>query len=117
MIKIAETTTQKERVTEYMLRKGYQPHPMAILYYVDNPNGDIIGAYGIELKAAIEPFCCDNSFIGHELITDAKAMLRTLGYGKINVLTKDPETEKHLLHNEDSVIWGEGLKEIIIYLK
>lgn len=116
MVKQAITDEQKTRVFEYLKGKGTQPATND-LYYCEDEQGNITGAYGLEVKVCIEPLQADNKFIANRLFTDAIATARTSNCEKVHFFTTNQKAVKHLVDNEQAVNWGKNLTELFIYFK
>lgn len=115
MVKLARTDEEKQKVFDYLKAKNLVP-ATNILYYKENEQGEIQGAYGIEIKVCIEPLQAENKFVSNELFTDAKATIRTLGYEKVSILTADDKVKEHIVKNEQGIEWGKNLTELFIML-
>ena len=116
MVKQALTDEQKQRVFAYLKDKGTQPATND-LYYCEDEQGNITGAYGLEVKICIEPLQADNKFISNRLFTDAIATSRTAGAEKVHFFTTNQKAVEHLEKNEQAVNWGKNLTELFIYFK
>lgn len=113
MIKKVKTQAELTKVEAYLLSKKTVPASQE-LYYKEDKDGNIVGAYAIEMKLCIEPLQADNKFTAFELFTDAKATARAYGQDKIHFFTTNPKAITHLIKDEDAVKWGSGLTELII---
>lgn len=116
MVKEAKTDIEKQKVVDYLTEKNLLP-ATNLLFYTEDENGNITGAYGIEAKICIEPLIADNKFISNKLWNDALATARTLGIDRVSLLTANSKVSDHLINNENGLLWGENLKEIIIQIK
>lgn len=116
MVKQALTDEQRQRVTDYLNSKGTYPATND-LFYCEDDLGNIVGAYGLEVKVCIEPLQADNKFVSNRLLTDAIATARTSGCEKVHFFTTEPKAVKHLETHERAVKWGSKLTELFIYFK
>lgn len=110
--KKAITDDEIKKVYEYLCSKGTIPLTREFIYE-ENEDGEIIGAYGVEIKCCIEPLHHETKTGAIRMITDAIATARTLGFSKIHCFTSNESLINHLTYREGGLIWGKKLTEII----
>ena len=112
MILRAETKEDILRVNEYLKKNVFAPATTEFRF--KEQGGQLIGAYGLEEKIFIEPMFAENKIASLELLTDALATVRTLGYKKVHILTDKPEIIKLIKERYGAIEWGTGVSELLI---
>jgi len=115
MVKVAKTDEERQRVWDYMNRKGTIPATNSF-FYKENADGEIVGAYGVETKTCIEPLQADDRVTAFELLTHSIAVAQMMGVEKVHFITCNPTASKVLQDKYGAVLWSKDIQELFIQL-
>lgn len=115
MVKVARKDEDKQRVWNYMDRKGTIPATNTF-FFKENEAGEIIGAYGIETKTCVEPMQAEDKMTAYELLIHSIAVVQMLGADKVHFITCNPTATKLLKNRFDAVLWSKNVDELFINL-
>lgn len=116
IIKKAKTEEEIIKVREYLSSKGTVAGSNGQLFYSESEEGDVIGAYSMEIKLCIDPLQAESPVIAMQLMADGLAMAR--GHtDRVYTLTNKDKVKRVLRNNYGAKLWTKDVDEYIINLE
>lgn len=110
----AKTEEEIIKVREYLSSKGTVAGN-GQLFYSENEEGDVIGAYSMEVKLCIDPLQAESPVIAIQLMADGLAMAR--GHtDRVYTLTGKDKVKRVLENNYGAKLWTKDVDEYVINL-